>query len=71
MTTMPPTGDGTSSAKSTASGGGLVSVNVNDAEIDYDPTVKAYVGTSQMQAGGSIGSAYGRLRNEAWAGRAD
>ena len=50
----PPTGDGTSSAKSAASGGGLVSVAVNDATIDYNPTVKSYVSAGQMDAGGSV-----------------
>ncbi len=50
----PPIGDGTSSAAANGSGGGLISVKVNDATINDNPTVKSYVNAGQLRAGGDV-----------------
>ncbi|HEX5500289.1 MAG TPA: hypothetical protein VFX03_13715, partial [Thermomicrobiales bacterium] len=50
----PPIGDGASSATARGSGGGLISVKVNDATINYNPTVQSYVSAGLMTAGNDV-----------------
>ncbi|HEX5279640.1 MAG TPA: hypothetical protein VFW28_06150 [Micropepsaceae bacterium] len=49
----PPIGDGVSSAAASGSGGGVVSVNLNDAKMTDDPTVTSYIGGT-LHAGGDV-----------------
>ena len=50
----PPTGDGVSSATASGSGGGAISVQLNDATIHDSPTVKGYVSAGLVRAGGNV-----------------
>ncbi|MDD1750937.1 MAG: hypothetical protein LUO89_13810, partial [Methanothrix sp.] len=50
----PPSGDGISTAVSNGSGGGAIAVTVNDATVDVDPKVSAYVASGVMSADGSV-----------------
>ena len=52
--TAPPVGDGLSSATSRGSGGGFVGLRNNDATVNYNPTVSAYVASSVVDAGGEV-----------------
>jgi len=47
----PATGDGLSSATSRGSGGGFVGIRANDATINYNPNVSAYIASALVDAG--------------------